>query len=173
MLLENKDRNMPNVIKRTPKECTITELDMFEKLVKEGGEVNSEGLRLRIEDALCLAWIEADDGKVIGVGAIKRPYEQYRSSVFKKAGSEEVAIQFALELGWVFISPAFRGKGLSTPLIKKLLSSAENGSIFATTRENNEAMKAILANFGFQESGEPYKSSIGNHKLVLFIMRDA
>lgn len=163
---------MPNVIKRTPKECTKTELDMFERLVKEGGEVDSEGLRQRIENAVYLAWIEADDGNVIGVGAIKKPYAQYRSSVFKRAGSSEVPNQYAFELGWVFIIPACRGKGLSTPLIKRLLSSAENGSIFATTRENNEAMKAILANFEFQKSGEPYNSSNGNHKLVLFIRRD-
>ncbi len=162
---------MPNIILKTPQKCSETELNGFEKLVKEGGEVSSRGLRNRIMNAMNLSWIEEKGDNIIGVGAIKRPSPEYRSSVFKKAGSSEVPNLYEFELGWVFIIPAYRGNHLSTPLIQSLLTSSGNKPIFATTRDNNEAMKAILVKFGFKDSGRPYLSNNGDYKLVLFIRR--
>ena len=160
---------MPNVVLKTPKKCSEAELNMFEKLVKDGGEVSLRGLRHRIVNALYLAWIEEKGDDMIGVAAIKKPSPDYRSSVFKKAGSSEVANQYEFELGWVFIIPTCRGYRLSMPLIQSLLTSFSIQPIFATTRDNNEAMKAILTKFGFQKSGESYMSTNGEHKLILFV----
>lgn len=154
---------------KVPKECSETELDAFENLVKEGGEVSSSELRLRIERAAYLSWIEADNGEFIGVGAIKNPNTSYRSSIFKKADPLAKPDLFGLELGWIFIKPAFRKQGLSSQLITKLLDSVKNKAIFASTREDNEIMKSILQSFGFNKIGNPYLSNNGNYDLVLFV----
>ena len=46
---------MDTAVKK-PTECTPAELDAFQKLVEEGGEVTPHGLRQRIEKAAALVF---------------------------------------------------------------------------------------------------------------------
>ena len=43
------------------------------------------------------------------------------------------------------------------------------GSLYATTRQDNNSMQKILKCNGFCESGEPFKSKCGDYKLILFV----
>ena len=68
-----------------PSDCTAQALADFEKLVVEGGAVNSEGLGQRIRDASRLLFLRASDDQLIGVGALKHPRPEYRNKVFVDA----------------------------------------------------------------------------------------
>ncbi|WNJ97203.1 hypothetical protein RND59_18535 [Vibrio ruber] len=70
-------------ITKSPKNCTDSELESFEKLVAEGGEVTLAGLRQRIQRAEKLVFI--NDGECVAVGAIKTPNSGYKAGVFEKA----------------------------------------------------------------------------------------
>jgi len=50
-----------------------------------------------------------------------------------------------------------------------LLETPEN--IYATVKENNVIMKHILEWYGFQKSGDAFKSERGNHFIELFILK--
>jgi RimJ/RimL family protein N-acetyltransferase len=160
-----------SVIQRSPEECSVSELDAFEHLVKIGGEVNPNGLRDRIESAYSLVWLQDTNGTLVGVAALKKPNENYRSTVFQKAGSREEPGKYKAELGWVFLRTEFRGQGLSTALMKALLSAAGGKAIYATVRKNNKTMRAILTKFDFVQGGKDYPSDEGNYRLVLYVKK--
>jgi hypothetical protein len=67
---------------KNPNECTDADLEDFERLVKEGGEVDPNGLRGRIRRAEKLVFIS--DGECVGVGAIKNPNEGTECAFFAK-----------------------------------------------------------------------------------------
>lgn len=154
---------------RVPAECSGRELDAFESLVSLGGEVNPNGLRNRIENAYFLAWVTEDGREIVGVAALKKPNENYRASIFKKAQTKEEPSKYEAELGWIFVRKEYRRKGLATKLVEKLFSVKTPKSVYATARENNDPMLPILQNFGFVQSGVRYPSTEGDYGLVLYL----
>lgn len=154
---------------KVPAECSGKELDAFENLVKFCREVNPNGLRNRIEWAHFLAWASTYEGELVGVAALKRPNEGYRSSVFEKSQSKEEPGQYEAELGWICIKEEFRRKGLATKLVAKLFSGENPKSVYATAREKNDPILPILKNLGFVQSGGRYPSTEGDYGLVLYI----
>ena len=157
------------VFLRVPAKCSGGELDAFESLVKVGGEVNLDGIRNRIENAYFLAWVSEGGGELVGIAALKKPNENYRSSIFHKAQSKEEPSNFEVELGWIFVRKEFRKNGLATKLVEKLFSVNNSKGVYATTRENNDPVLPLLRNFGFVQSGFQYPSTEGNYDLVLHI----
>jgi len=158
-----------SAVLRSPGECSVSELDTFENLVKVGGEVNPQGLRNRIENAHFLACAVTSGGEVVGVAALKNPHEHYRSSVFQKARSKENPNQWQYELGWIFVKDEYRKQGVATQLVESLFSGSNSASIYATARENNDPILPILKKFGFVQSGEAYSSNEDSYSLVLYI----
>lgn len=71
-------------------------------------------------------------------------------------------------LGWLFVEESHRGRRLSGFILAKLLCSAGDASVYATTREQNIAMRRILESFSFAKSGMPYGSTRGPYKLILY-----
>ncbi|MEJ2497282.1 MAG: hypothetical protein P8Y43_07400, partial [Sulfurovaceae bacterium] len=92
-----------NVAVKKPSECTPAELDVFQKLVEEGGEVTPHGLRQRIEQATALVFFT--ENECVAVGAIKQPNKGYKEGVFLKAGVSEKSNIFNFELGWLYVKP--------------------------------------------------------------------
>lgn len=160
-----------SVVIRSPNDCLAAELDAFENIVKSGGEVNPNGLRTRIKDAYFLALLNDYNGAVIGVGALKRPDENYRYSIFRKACSKEEPSEYKTELGWIFLKKEFRGQSLSTLLINELLMAGKHIPTYATVRVNNANMLAILGKFGFLQEGNAYPSDTGDYSLALYIKK--
>ena len=64
---------MPSVEKRFPRECSAAQLAHFKRLVIEGGEVTGAGLDQKISRAEHLVFAFDDQGKLAGIGALKRP----------------------------------------------------------------------------------------------------
>lgn len=154
---------------KVPTECSRKELDAFEDVVKICREVNPNGLRHRIERAHFLAWASSYGGELVGVAALKKPNEGYRSSVFEKSRSKEEPSQYEGELGWICVRKEFRKRGLATKLVAKLFSGGNPKSVYATAREKNDPILPILKNLGFVQSGSQYPSTEGEYSLVLYI----
>lgn len=152
-------------IAKSPKDCTFAELESFEKLVSEGGEVALAGLRQRIMRAEKLILI--NDGDCVAVGAIKNPIAGYKAGIFEKAGVPEQS-QYEHELGWLYVSKPARGRGYGRVLMESILDSLSGKACFATTREDNVSMHYLLDQFGFAKLGQPYKSQNGDYFLVLY-----
>jgi len=141
------------ILVKKPVDCTSKELDTFEEMVSKGGEVSLDGLHSRIESAKYLAFAYADD-TVIGVSAIKIPRDIYKDKVFSNAGIPDLEDTFQYELGWVYVEQEYRKYGVGYQMVHNLL---QNSGIFATVRQGNMGMQAILYRCGFRRVGNPYK----------------
>lgn len=152
-------------ITKIPKDCSGTELDTFERLVRQGGEVRVDGLRKRIEQAEKLVFIY--DSECIAVGAIKNPKTKYKDLVFEKSGVNNPN-QFEFELGWLYVAQNARRKGVGLFLMQNVISTLTDKGCFATTREDNTPMHSLFGKFDFLKLGDPYKSEKGDYSLVLY-----
>jgi RimJ/RimL family protein N-acetyltransferase len=129
----------------------------------------STGLDRRIQSAAWLVFAFDDHGTLVAVGALKRPRDGYRRSVFRKAACSMPPINHALELGWIFVDQERRGTGYARLLTRSLFELAGSEELNATTRTDNIVMKRTLIRFGFLECGTPYLSNTRDYELVLFV----
>jgi predicted GNAT family N-acyltransferase len=159
---------MTNLVIKKPSECSENELDSFENLIKKGGEVAVAGLRNRIRKAQWLIFLFEDDKILAGIAALKEPNIGYKKKVFKKAESHENPDEFIFEVGWIYVEKQFRERKYSRLLLEEALKAAGNKNVYATTRENNEAMKRTNLRYGLEQSGHPYASEEGNYNLILY-----
>ena len=164
---------MADIVPKRPADCSDDELEAFEGLVKEGGEVAVGDLHRRIKKAEWFVFLFEEDRTLAGVAALKRPDDTYKKKVFRKARSPEPADNFTFEAGWIFVDEHFRGRKYSRILLEAVLALAGEEQVFATTRENNEPMRRTNLHCGLKESGSPYVSEEGDYSLVLYTRQSA
>jgi len=140
-----------------PSDFATAEIDDFVALVLAGNEVSANGLKKRVIAASQLAFLCESDC-LLGVAGLKKPTEQYRSYVQRSSKTALRSDKLPYELGWVFIRPDARGRGLSLPLCEAIVTAAEGCGIFATSRTNNAAMHRTLTNIGFDRVGSEWRS---------------
>lgn len=157
----------PLVILRDPGHCSDWELERFEELVRQGGEVQPQGLIGRIRQAAVLTFAFHED-RLVAVAALKKPADGYRVGIFQKAGIAQLT-SGALELGWVFVLPESRGQGLAGTVVAEALVASGAEDVFATTRADNHAMRKVLEGQRFVPTGQAYKSVRGGYGLSLFV----
>ena len=163
---------MPELIVKSPAECSNIEIGAFIAFVRAGGEVSIQGLPERIRSAAALVFGRID-GLVVGIAALKQPQASYRHRVNSESGASIPAKDFPYELGWVYVSPESRNKGFSILLSQAALAEGKGAGVFATSRTDNIPMHRSLAKLGFEEIGSPYASGRGNHSLQVFARRTA
>jgi len=135
---------------------------MLEEQGKIQGNFNSKIDRCKL---LCVATI---DNNQIAIGAIK----QKTSSDFdsQKAGLSDLCNDFEWELGYLYTQKDYEGHGLATNIVRLLINSYGNDNLMASTEiTDNPAMVKILKKNGFRLFGKPWKSSIHNCYLGLFL----
>lgn len=152
---------------KEPAECEAAELDDFVALVLAGGEVANQGLHALVRKSEQLFFLFHGEC-LAGVAAVKRPRHAYREKIFKQARAVREAESFTIELGWVFIQPSFRGKGLSHRLVEAATMHAAERKMYATSEVNNYAMHSALVAGGFVRHGERYQTKRGRC-VALFI----
>jgi GNAT superfamily N-acetyltransferase len=155
------------IFTKPPSNCSADELAQFEALVLEGGEVIPQGLSGRIKNAENLIFVR-DDTSCIAVGALKRPNENYRNGVFKKAGVPQLIDGYPFEIGWIYASPAARGKGVGRAILNAIIDIVGKSGCFATTRQNNKVMHHLFEQYSFCRLGNDYPSENGNYRLILY-----
>lgn len=153
-----------------PGACSDAGLREFERLVREGFDGSDETLPDRIRAARRLAFHRSAEGALSAIAGLKAPGGEYRRAVFEKAGAAGDADDYRLELGWVYVAPEQRGRGLGEDLCRRLLAQARGCGVFATTRPDNAPMIRILLRLGFTRAGEPYPRADRDEQLVLFLL---
>ena len=151
---------------KKPQNCSSTELASFSLRARESGEVTSLGLNERIQAAARLVFCE-ENAVLIGIAAIKRPLDSYRFSLSRKSGVNLSQAAWPFELGWVFVAPSARGKGLSSKLVACAVEEI-GAALFATSRTDNKFMQSTLLKFGFAPEGDDFPSSNGDRRIQLF-----
>jgi len=131
----------------------------------------THGLEDRVRRAFALAFVY-EETELAAIGALKHPDAGYRASTFEKAGVREEPANFPYELGWVFVANAYQGRKMSRLPVEALLPLVNDKQVYATSHIKRVKMHRTLTRFGFTQMGEPYKSEMGNHKLVLFLRRN-
>ncbi|ODT14747.1 MAG: hypothetical protein ABS35_33705 [Kaistia sp. SCN 65-12] len=140
--------------------------EAFIALVREGREVGEAVLARNVKEAEALVF--AGRGPK-GVAALKNPLASYRKRIGGKSGFEIDATAFPFELGYVFVAPQARGKGLSNELVKEAIRLAGGRGIFATARIDNTPMLAALVKAGFEVRGEPYGGRTPKRRIQILV----
>lgn len=151
-----------------PEDLSKPELEQFLQMIIDGGQVADAGLRDRVLRASMLARLY-DNRRILAIGALKVPYDTYRDSVSKGAGVSLDSSRYPWELGWVFVHPNGRGRGLSSRVCAHLMEYANGDGVFATLRVINTPMHRALCGAGFVQSGSEWVSSENGDKLMLFL----
>jgi GNAT superfamily N-acetyltransferase len=153
---------MADIVLKPPHEFSKDELRAIEALVRQGGEVESRNLPQNLRRALCLGAVILG-GRLVGVGALKE-LGTHHDTIIRRSGFGDLA-SFSAEIGYFFVDPTCRGKGLAGNMFKALLSRSP-GAAYATTREDNDAMNHILKKNGFARVGQPWDSRRSPGKMI-------
>ena len=137
-------------------ELSGSEMEAYIAIVQQGDAVDPDQAAENIPAAKALAVVRRD-GQIAGGGAVKPVRPGY-------ARHTAEASQFHFdpstpELGYVAVSPAHRGTGLSHEIVTALVSHHE-GPLFATT--SNAAMKRALQKAGFVQRGREWAGRRGD-----------
>lgn len=161
---------MPLISKKSPKACSAAELTDFMKLVIAGGQVDPHTLPGLVAESIVLAFAHDDvTGAIMGVAALKVPDATYRSRCFRKAGVDLEAQANPWELGWVFVSPEYEGKGVAKSLVAELTRDLAS-PIYATSLTTKVAMHKAMMHAGFERAGKTYKSTqTPGEEVALFV----
>lgn len=152
---------------RAPGDCSREERADFERLVREGFHGSDDGLPGRIRGARELAFHRAPAGSLVAVAALKVPRARHREPVLAAAGIGASAARYRLELGWVYVVTAHRGRGIGRDLCRLLLARVGSRAVFATTRPDNLGMVRILAGLAFSRAGTTFTRRGG--ELAVFL----
>lgn len=140
---------------------------IFAEALNKQGKVMKYGLDKKADrcKVLCIVKINED---IAGIGAIK---EKTKSDFSKeKASVPELSDNFEWELGYFYTDPKYYGKGIATNITRSLIDAYGSGNLMASTEISaNPAMVKILEKFGFRLFGNPWKSSIHENYLGLFL----
>lgn len=161
---------MARVCAAEPNAFRPEEIDDFVAFVIAGGEVVADGLRERVIQAVQIAFLR-DNDCLLGVGGLKNPSAHHRADVEAGSKTKLSTAEVPFELGWVFILPSARGRKLSFPLCRALVSAANGKGIFATSRTNNPGMHRTLEKLDFVRVGAEWPSQQNDVNLALFLRR--
>jgi ribosomal protein S18 acetylase RimI-like enzyme len=141
---------------KRPAACSESERREFARLVREGFRGSDESLPGRIELSKSLAFYYGTDESLGAIAGLKAPGGGHRRRLFEKASLSESPDAFGVELGWVYVTPASRRRGVAGKLCRGLLASASDEGVFATTRPDNAPMIRLLRALGFERAGRPF-----------------
>ena len=163
-------QNAVKVTGKSPAACCDAEIADFIGLVLAGGEVRADGLEERVRSAERLVFLREGTG-LVGVAGLKCPAPSYRRKVIAQSGVPLAQESFPFELGWIYVLPSARGRGLSLPVCQGAVEAAGASGIFATSRTRNRAMHKTLEKLGFVTAGNEYPSANGKGRLRVFLRR--
>lgn len=150
---------------------TKAEIAEFKKLVCAEGRVDQATFEGLLERATRLVTLSVE-GKVIGTAAIKRPNHSHHKNVFKNSELDDELKSHPYELGWVVVSPEYRGQHYSESLVKLAISGLRSEEMYAASQERDERMHKTLKKLGFAKSGIPYDSKErAGEKVFVFLKK--
>ena len=104
----------------------------------------------------------------IGIGAIKPKTNSDFDE--QKADLSRLFDDFNWELGYLFILDQHQGNSIASNMVNLLIQEYGDDNLMASTEINaNPGMVRILEKNGFRQYGKPWKSSIHDNYLGLFL----
>lgn len=153
-----------------PQELNDAELESVQELIVEGGEVRAASLRDNLKFSRFIALI-VREGQLACVGAIKEARPGYIQTISRKSGYALDAENCVGEFGYVVTKAAFRKQGLAIALSLALLKSLD-GTLYATTRDDNPGIRKIVRENGFTAVGKKWRSwEHPNSSVMLWLKR--
>ncbi len=129
------------------------------EILRVGGAVRVSSARGGLLSASKVA-LAKSDGRIVGLAALKAKRPAYSSRI---AGLSATSIgKDAVEVGYVAVRNEFRGRGLGSDLVSKLLA-VYDGALFATT--SSGAMKKVLRKERFRKTGKTWQGTSGRLSL--------
>lgn len=161
------------VTTRTTKPADMSAKDKaaYIAFVLAAGEVNAATLPDLVDQAVALVTLH-DGETLIGTAAIKNPYEGHRSAEFRKAGCEDQADAYPLELGWVHVHEDHRGQKHGYALVEAAMTSVGGRPVYATTK-NMGMRDKVLPRYGFVRTGTDFASTREPDKMLSLFTRPA
>jgi len=146
-----------NIYVRPGNNLGPNQLDRCIDFLAEAGAVQYfKTAKERLHLALVVATIR--DGPyfdLVGMGAIKADLPEYNKKISERSG---YSLPFNMrEIGYIAVAEAYRGKGYSKQIVKRLLEF--DAQVFATT--SSEAMMSTFRHFGFKRKGDIWTSKEG------------
>lgn len=162
------EQNMKEIIYKidSPKNFTEDERKTFLSLLIKQEKVSKPTMaRINACKLLCVCKV---DSEIISIGAIKpRTDSDFNSN---KADLDKFRNDFSVELGYCFTLPDHTGKGYSSSLVKLLLDKYKDINLMASTElRADNSMTRILEKNHFKHFGKPWKSTIHQGTLGLFL----
>jgi predicted N-acetyltransferase YhbS len=154
-----------------PADMPATDKAAFIAFVLASGEVNPKTLPDLVDRAVALVTLH-DDETLIGTAAIKNPNASHWTGDFRKAGCEDQAAAYALELGWVHVREDHRGHGYGHELVREAVNSVGLSGVYATTK-NHRMRTSVLPKFGFMPTGSDFPSTREREKMLSLFTRPA
>jgi GNAT superfamily N-acetyltransferase len=147
------------VVARSPNAFTEDERQDLMAMVRAGGVVGDAVLEENVRNAKCLV-IAGRAACLVGVAALKILQASHRQYVKARAGAPVEAKDFPFELGYVFVLPSARRKGLGLTLCRAALDPAAGRGVFATAR-TEESSDIAGVSFGVVAFGGLRGKAIG------------
>jgi hypothetical protein len=138
-------------------------LEDFETFVRREGDADPAFAK----EAKCLVCYLA--GGLVGTAALKTN-QGYREKCFKKAGVQNLADHFPLELGYIAVVEGFKSRGISHLLVAGALSQREGMGVYATSNILNARMHSGLEKRGFFTVGVPWESETKRGEYVALFL---
>lgn len=150
----------------TPKNLEEADKAAFLDLLIQQGKIKHPTIeRLNQCPLLCTCKM---NGKMISIGAIKPKTVNVFAS--DKADMGSIENDFPLELGFCFTLPELTKKGFSSSIVNLLLEEFKGTNLMASTELRiNNPMLQILKKNSFKHFGKPWKSTIHDGTLGLFL----
>lgn len=149
-----------------PAEFSNSEKKTFKELLVKQDKVRNPTIeKINRCALLCVAIV---NNNIVSIGAIK-PATSFDFNN-KHADLSQMAQDYEIELGYCYTEPAHGGKGLSSEIVKLLLSKYPGVKIMASTElVKTNRMVGILERNGFVRHGKEWKSKIHGGDLGLFL----
>jgi ribosomal protein S18 acetylase RimI-like enzyme len=141
----------------TPHQMTRTQLDAVQAVIREGSEVATRNLVEYLNSARRIGFVVCDE-QLACVGAIKAARLSYIRTISRKSGYALEPENCVGEFGYVVTRAAFRRRGLARALSAELLKDFV-GNLYATTRDDNPGIHAIVRENGFASVGRKWPST--------------
>ena len=151
---------------RPPSNFSSETVDQIVRLIRDAEEVEEKGLEDKVSQAQYLGAVSVE-GRVVAAGAIKRKFDNHRKTVMKKSGYPALK-NYSAEIGYMAVGCGHRGKGYGNRIFEALVRNYK-GSLYATTRTDNEHMHRILRRHGFRCVGKAWPSIRPGKMICLWI----